>query len=304
MPGVRRRYGVRPVRRRAAVRRRSRTGAGVRVRRVRRRAPRVGVVRRSAPLTRLVAGRTAFATLHWDQITYSNTVNTELSAGAGYSTQWWPMNTSPTVDPTSGLPTPVSGQVVWAGMTQFGQYYSSARLHRASIRVRATYENASVTDPYSLRLALVSLPYRVDGTISKATTPGVLASLPFDTLRSASGVKTAVLTYPTGGRSTRTLFHSGRTAVMMGKRFIQDAGGVPGAGSAITGSSYACGIDSNLSVTATNWANPLDQWYFGLFAWYDSDEADSTAQLTLDVRITGVWEFYNRVFITDATLTS
>lgn len=277
--------------------------------------------RRSMPLTRLVKGARTFAWLDWTQIQYGQTVNSYGNitpvGTPGYTYIWLPMCCNPGALKTSGGSFPTmtvnAGDTIWSGMLQGAAFFRLARLHRASISVRATVESISTAGggalTESVRLALIPVPIRVDGMTSTSTyTLYTGDTYTFDDVRSIRGARTMVLSNPLANRTTGTLHARGATAPMMGKRFIADAGSynlqpVTNPSGTVAYSSYnvimgdVTAVDGLPLPTYTSWANPFDQWGFVFQMWFDSLVSNEYATITLDIKMRGLWEFYDRELV-------
>nr|WAE42153.1 MAG: capsid protein [Cressdnaviricota sp.] len=295
-----------------SVRRRPRS-----VRRIRR-APRMPLRRapRSRATTGLMMGHRKFVRLNFQTYVpqyvivssgYAPTTPAYPQYGgyaAGNQVVWNPMNATPDSFSPSGIPTiPGADDNVWNGMTQFAQYFSNARLHSATLRVRLTFEgvpSGAAGSTHSVRAVLIALPMTLDGSNAfAANTPDAISQLTWSQLRSAMGVRTCILTTPTGGKSTRVLRASGSTKRLFDKSSIRDD---PGGLNA---------VQLSTTLVSADWKNPENVWGFVLNIYSDSPSpiadtasAAAAAWVTIDAKLTGVWELYNRILITEPTLSS
>jgi len=215
---------------------------------------------------------------------------------AGNQIVWYPMSATPDLTNASGLPVvPAAGQNLWNGLTEFAQYYGNARLHSCTIRVRLTVDTfGSSGDNLSVRAALIALPMTLDGSNAyPANTPNAISRLTWAQLRSAPGVRTCVLGTLQGSGSTRTLRASGTTKRMFDKGDIRDDP---------TG---ANNVQLSGTLDSADWRNPNNVWAFVLNLYSDDPNNNANGALVaVDAKLTGVWELYNRILITEVSLTS
>lgn len=248
------------------------------------------VTRAPANSTALVFGRRRFAQLQWSQL-YTNQAFTNSDIVKQYV--WWPMSASPMRETT-----PIAGDPVYMGLQQFAGFYGLARLHAAKIVVRITSEGLGAVTPSlaqdsSMRAVLVALPEHVDDVSPLTNAPSALALLSYQVFRSGSGVRSGVIAPTSAGRNTLTLSTFGMTKRMFDKKDITDD---PSGYNRIA-------IDTSL-VAPGVWTAPINNWAFILQIYLDELTAlgVDTFNFTVDVRITGYWELYNREFVVDSTL--